>query len=567
MGESTQPNASTLTARAVVTELISQGIRHVVYCPGSRSAPLAYALADAQAAGALQVRVVLDERSAGFIALGMARADLLAGRRRPAVVVTTSGTAVANLHPAVAEADAAGIPLLVLSADRPAELVGTGANQTTKQAGIFGQNLRHLADLPADLPLSLGERAVAAISGQLLRAVAAATGAFTNDPGPVQINLQLRPPLTPPSSPHPWLPAELGPETEPLPLDLPASADCTLTPSPTAASHGVVVAGNCPDPRFGQLARLCAEILQWPLLAEPTSGARAGECAIAPYNALLRTELADQIDTVLVFGHSTLTRPVQALLARPEVHRTVVTERARWVDTAGQPAQVVDAWALADELVAGGEYTLLENCAPAPADWLEQWQQVAQNLAQTGPQVEDPLLDEAARAVWESCQGQAAPLLMVGSSMTIRRLDNQPLTCSEDQPTALANRGLAGIDGTISTAVGLAAATGQPVRVILGDLSFQHDALALARGAAEADVDLQVIVLDDAGGAIFSQLEYAHRSPEILERFFTTAQACDIVALAESLGARATDVTSVAELAELLSAPVHGRSVIRVHQH
>ena len=183
-------------ARSLVAALLAEGVREVVLCLGSRSAPLAEALADAADAGRLRLRVVLDERSAGFIALGAARAHALNGHSRCAAVVTTSGTAVSNLHPAVSEADAAGTPLLVISADRPHELVGTGASQTTEQTGLFAPALRLGVDLPADLSADLGGSAAdAAIAGQVRRAVAAATGVLSRDPGPAQINARFRPPL------------------------------------------------------------------------------------------------------------------------------------------------------------------------------------------------------------------------------------------------------------------------------------------------------------------------------------------------------------------------------------
>ena len=184
-------------ARSLVAALLAEGVREVVLCPGSRSAPLADALADTADAGRMRLRVVLDERSAGFIALGAARARALSGHSRCAAVVTTSGTAVSNLHPAVSEADAAGIPLLVISADRPHELVSTGASQTTEQTGLFAPALRLGVDLPADLAADLGGSAAdAAIAGQVRRAVVAATGALSWDPGPAQINARFRPPLT-----------------------------------------------------------------------------------------------------------------------------------------------------------------------------------------------------------------------------------------------------------------------------------------------------------------------------------------------------------------------------------
>ena len=184
-------------ARHIVAALVACGVHQAVLSPGSRCAPLAYALEEAEAAGEVSLRVTLDERSAGFIALGASRAHLLAGVRRPVAVVTTSGTAVANLHPAVAEADAAGVPLLVLSADRPHELVGTGANQTTEQTCLFGRAPRLVVDLPADVTAEVGRAAGPALAGQVRRAVLAAAGALSNDPGPAQVNVRLRPPLAP----------------------------------------------------------------------------------------------------------------------------------------------------------------------------------------------------------------------------------------------------------------------------------------------------------------------------------------------------------------------------------
>ena len=221
-------------ARSLVAALLAEGVREVVLCPGSRSAPLADALADAADAGHLRLRVVLDERSAGFIALGAARAHALNGHSRCAAVVTTSGTAVSNLHPAVSEADAAGIPLLVISADRPHELVGTGASQTTEQTGLFVPALRLGVDLPADLAADLGGSAAdAAIAGQVRRAVVAATGTLSRDPGPVQINARFRPPLTAQDAAEGAVPAAPVPPSPPM---VPAARAAVLAGAPEASA-------------------------------------------------------------------------------------------------------------------------------------------------------------------------------------------------------------------------------------------------------------------------------------------------------------------------------------------
>ena len=209
-------NPATLLARAVVASLVEAGVKRVVISPGSRNAPLTYALADAAQAGYLQLRVVVDERSAAFVALGASRSDWLhEGLARPAVAVMTSGSAVANAHPAVVEADAAGVPLIILSADRPHALVNTGASQTTVQTGIFGAATRYQADLG-------DTNASDAVANQVRRAVAAASGRLSLDPGPVHLNVRLAPPLAPAA---PWQVPHLEPKTHWLrarkPLEVP----------------------------------------------------------------------------------------------------------------------------------------------------------------------------------------------------------------------------------------------------------------------------------------------------------------------------------------------------------
>lgn len=575
---------SEYSARAVVEALVADGVRDVVLCPGSRSAPLAYALAEAEAAGLLHLRVVVDERSAAFQALGMARAALLLeGRRRPAAVVTTSGTAVANLHPAVAEADAAGVPLVLVTADRPHEMVGTGANQTTEQAGLFGPALRALVDLPADLPRDLGEDAArTAITGQVRRAVAAADGRLSDDPGPVQVNVRLRPPLVPGAPARRRREPQIG--SGPV-------ERCAMTSSAQAAgfgesvhrsrrasARGVVVAGDQSDPALGAAATALAEALHWPLLAEPTSLARSGPCAVVPSGTALAGEPGAQTEAVVVVGHPTLTRPVGALLARTDLDLTVVADRSRWTDVAGTATRILPARTLMAALAAG---TLPDGVpGPGPKGWLDAWHEAAHQApgcrrpAERGaPGSAEPLTAEAAAvAVWSSClpsdgeprSASVPPLLVVGSSMTVRRLD-AAAPAGPRPPLAVANRGLAGIDGTVSTGVGLAAASGRPVRVLLGDLALLHDVTGLARGAREAEVDLQVIVLDDGGGAIFAELEYRTAEPRAwFDRFFATPQTVDLPAVAAALGARVHRVTEVAQLRTVLRMPVAGRSLVHV---
>ena len=576
-------------ARSLVAALLAEGVREVVLCPGSRSAPLAEALADAADAGRLRLRVVLDERSAGFIALGVARAHALNGHSRCAAVVTTSGTAVSNLHPAVSEADAAGIPLLVISADRPHELVGTGASQTTEQTGLFAPALRLGVDLPADLAADLGGHAAdAAITGQVRRAVAAATGTLSRDPGPAQINARFRPPLTAegavedsvegaaedtaedavPLAPAPPSP----PAATAAPAAVPACAPEAGASRPAGSGssvqgRGIVVAGDTAHPAVGSMARSLAEHLNWPLLAEPTSQARSGPQALSRYAELLGTPagraLAQQAEHLLVLGHPSLSRSITALLGREDLNITVLTECARWTDVSGRARRVVpmdgpdhqpdDAALRSARLVAS---LGLES---ADAAWTDSWRRAVADLPEPDRSSSG---DALARAVWEASQAPGAPTLLLGSSMTVRRLDRlaQPGAAA---PKAVANRGLAGIDGTIATGIGLWMASGEPVRAVMGDLAFLHDAMSLNRGVREEEADLQVIVVDDGGGAIFSHLEYARTTPAgRFERLFTAPQRADIAALAAALGARVHVPDDVEALRGLLAEPVDGVSVV-----
>ena len=569
-------------ARSLVAALLAEGVREVVLCPGSRSAPLADALADAADAERVRLRVVLDERSAGFIALGAARAHALSGRSRCAAVVTTSGTAVSNLHPAVSEADAAGIPLLVISADRPHELVGTGASQTTEQTGLFAPALRLGVDLPADLSADLGGSAAdAAIAGQVRRAVAAATGVLSRDPGPAQINARFRPPLavdgaapaavTAPVPP----PAIAAQATEAVPVPLIEAAEQIGAPSADAQGRGIVVAGDTASPAVGALARALAEHLDWPLLAEPTSQARGGPQALTRYAELLATGpgrgLVAQADHLIVVGHPSLSRSVTALLGREDLDITVLTERAGWTDVPGRARRVIPVDGLGARMTdaaASRAAGLADSLTLVRADaaWAEAWRRAVADLPEPErPGSTDAVANAAVEVVWEAARPVGAPILLVGSSMTVRRLDRlaRPGDPDRSAPKAVANRGLAGIDGTIATGVGLWMASGKPVRAVMGDLAFLHDAMSMGRGLRETEPDLQVIVVDDGGGAIFSHLEYARTTAsDRFERLFAAPQRASISALAAALGARVHVPEDVAALRALLAEPVEGLSVI-----
>ena len=544
-GASAPPAAPSLgsveAARIAVNALIDGGVEYVVVSPGSRSAPMAYALAEASAAGRVDLLVRIDERSAGFTALGLA---LSTGS--PAAVLTTSGTAVGNLMPAVMEANHAAIPLVVLSADRPEELLGTGANQTTIQLDLFGEHVRFAADVPA------GSNPLRAVE----TALAAATGAFSDlAPGPVQLNLPLRDPLVP--LPGEQLPTAAGrPKfriaTEPLTMNLPPAAP------DLEERRTVVLAGH----DAGPVAEAFARAHGLPLLAEPSSNARFGPNAVGPYRLLLQhfgPASAQPIERVVLFGRPTLSRPVSALLARADVPSALY-----------QPVPV--AWYEAGrrtELPLQSLADLAEFAGRGPSDWLDKWLlagSAAQHALDGVLAAESAALGPAAGAlVWGQARGQ----LVLGSSNGIRDVDLAGLPAAEPAATVYANRGLAGIDGTISTATGIALGGRQETTLLLGDVTFLHDAGGLLLGPGEAVPDLRIVVLNDAGGAIFDLLEHgavreAGGYADAVERLFSTPHSVDLAALTAAYGVGHCAVTTTAGLAEALAAPVQGRSIVEV---
>lgn len=541
-GDDPEAQLSALAAaRIAVDVLLDGGVRHVVVSPGSRSAPMAYALAEASAAGRVDLLVRIDERSAGFTALGLA---LSTGS--PAAVLTTSGTAVGNLMPAVMEANHAAVPLIVLSADRPEELRGTGANQTTVQPDLFGDQVRFAADIPAG---TSPERAIQT-------GLSAATGAFPDlPPGPVQLNLAFRDPLVP--SPEEGLPEAVERTryrvgTEPLVMNLPPAADSL------PERRTVVLAGH----DAGPVAEAFARAHNLPLLAEPSSNSRFGPNAVGPYRLLLEhfgPSSAQPIERVVLFGRPTLSRPVAALLARDDVESALY-----------QPVPV--AWyepGRRTELPLENLADLADFAGRGSSAWLDTWllagsaaqhaldQVVSAEAAATGPSV--------ASQVWKHARGQ----LLLGSSNGIRDVDLAGVPATDPSATVYANRGLAGIDGTISTATGIALGGRQETTALMGDVTFLHDAGGLLLGAGEEQPDLRIVVLNDSGGAIFGLLEHGGvqeggRYGDVVERLFGTPHSVDIAALAAAYGVAHSLVSTTAGLAEALARPVQGRSIVEV---
>ena len=489
--------------------------------PGSRSAPFAYVLRSAAERGLLRLHVRVDERTAGFVALGLAKAS-----NRPVPVVTTSGTAAANLHPAVLEAAAAGVPLVAISADRPGALRHTGANQTTDQLHLFGTQVRGFAAVEDDWSAT----AWAAETGRL---IALARGVRTRSPGPVHLNVSLSDPLVPSRTAEPVRVAQ--PEVAAAPLAEPV----TLPAGPRT----VVVAGDA-SPEVGRsVAALCARA-RIPLLAEPSSNARRGAAALVAGRVVLSAPgLAGEIERVIVVGRPTLSREITALLSRADIEQVVVGDRADWSDPGLVRPSVVDA----------------VDLAPDDTDWLVRWRR-ADEAVQAGIDAllheADPLCGPLVARILTAAIPAEAPLV-VGSSSPVRDLDLASIR--DDQGDVYANRGLAGIDGTLSTAVGIALATDRPTHALVGDLTFLHDLTGLVIGPGEPRPDLRIVVANDDGGSIFATLEHGRAEyADAHERVFATPHHTDLTALAAALGSSSCRVRTADELRTALVEPPRG---------
>ena len=552
-------NPSTALGRVLVDELVRCGVREAVLAPGSRSAPLAFALHAADAAGRLRLHVRIDERSAGFLALGLAKAS-----GRPVVVVTTSGTAAANLHPAVLEAAHAGVPLLALTADRPPELRGVGANQTVDQLGLFGSAARFVELGTPEI--RAGQNAY--WRSTICRAVAAG--------GPVQLNLALREPLVPEPGDH-W-PAAAGDRPEehwpavdaarPAATGWPESLAGRpggrpwtevvppAPPGPVAddlPARTVVVLGDAPAPSVTAAVAL-ADARGWPVVAEPSALLASGPCLLPGGDLLLRGGFpaAHRPDRILAVGRPTLSRAVARLLASAPLD--VVAAGPTWTDPAHRAARVLPAVPTPAAPAAAGEPSMRDD------GWLPAWQAAAAAARARA----DDLLDQAGLAE----PGVAATLMdavpagalvVCGSSKPVRDLF---LAGPRPGVTVLANRGVAGIDGTVSTAVGAALAADGPTYALLGDLTFLHDANGLVIGPGEPRPDLTIVVVNNDGGAIFGLLEQG--APEhgpAFERVFGTAHGVDLAALCAATGTPHRLVRTRAELIGALAAPAGIRVV------
>ena len=522
-------NPSTTQARVVVDELIRGGVRDVVLCPGSRNAPLAFALQDADRSGQIRLHVRIDERTAGYLAIGLAIAA-----DAPVCVAMTSGTAVANLGPAVVEANYARVPLIVLSANRPYELLGTGANQTMEQLGYFGTQVRDTISLglAEDAPERM-DSFNATWRSATCRVLVAAKGSRSANAGPVHFDIPLREPLVPDPEPHGAVTPQGRPDgkpwtyTPPVTFDQPLEID--LSPDTVViAGHG---AGAQPN------------LAQLPTVAEPTAPAPTN-----PLHPLALPLLRPK--QVIMLGRPTLHRPVSALLADPQVPVYALTTGPRWPDVSG------NSQATGTRAVTSG--------TPHPA-WLHRCAEMNRHAIQAvrGQLKAHPLTTglHVAAAVADALR--PGDQLVLGASNPVR--DAALVGLDTHAIKVRSNRGVAGIDGTVSTAIGAALAHEGRTVALIGDLTFVHDSSGLLIGPTEPTPQrLTIVVSNDNGGGIFELLEQGDpRFSDVSSRIFGTPHDVDVGALCRAYHVESRQI-EVAELNAALDEPGAGMRVLEV---
>lgn len=529
----THPNPSTALARVVVDELANQGVGLVVIAPGSRSAALAIAAAEHPD---LETRVVIDERSAAFHALGVAR-----GTGTPAAVLTTSGTAAANLFPAVVEADTSCVPLIAVTADRPAEMQGVGANQTIDQVRLYGDKVRGYAGIEAPLPDEDGNRSWREVVATLL---AAANGL---SPGPAHLNVRFSEPTVPVgddgrsrSEPYrfatPRSERPAPPEREWV-----GSEDLFLS-----GERGLVIAGDGYYDRTTLLER--AARLGWPVLATALSGIR-GRGVIGTYHHLLASGVPDEFrpDTVVAVGSVGPSARLESLIAS-------ATRRIR-VDAWGRR---LDPGRNATDILSLSPVDLLDSASgTADVRWSESWHEAEHRCRSRMDEILGSAKVMSGAGVVAALNGLDWECLVVASSLPIRDVDAH-LTKGG---AVFANRGASGIDGFISSALGVASVRAGTI-ALAGDLSLLHDSNGFLH---DGDIDLTVVVIDNGGGGIFDSLPQARHAPDY-ERLFVTNPERSLEALARFHGLRfaeAKDTDTIRRLAaDALGRP--GVDLIRV---
>lgn len=505
-------NQSTVAARSIVEQLLNAGVHHVVVAPGSRSAPLSYAFAQAASAGLVTLHVRIDERDAGFLALGLAKAS-----GRPVPVVVTSGSAVANLLPAVVEAHYSGVQLVVLAADRPASARGRRAPQTIAQADIFGAfvNGGHADIAPdADVNATVG-------------AVLTADGAHA---GPIHLNVQFDMPLMPDD--ESWIPQIKNNESVERTVEL--SSESLRVPA-----HGVILVGDVNDREATCEISQLGDDLGWPIIWETSANVHGARTALS-HGVLLLPHMPTP-DMVISIGAAGLSRATGKLLQATPHHIAI------YLDSDGP--EVPDMFGTANSILNA----IPQATSDKDAQWLTSWQQadakaaavVSSNLSTqtlTGP--------SAATQLWNHVADESA--LMVAASWPVRHIEAFAPARSGVQ--VFGNRGANGIDGLISTAWGIACEAAERTYLLIGDVAFLHDMSGLNVADGQPRPNLTIVVLDNDGSGIFSQLEQgAPQYAKHYEEVFGTPHGRDLWVIAESLGVPAKRVTTSDELDRALT--------------
>jgi 2-succinyl-5-enolpyruvyl-6-hydroxy-3-cyclohexene-1-carboxylate synthase len=552
-------NANTALASAFVEELARGGLRHAVVSPGSRSTPLAVAL---WRRAEIEVSVIVDERSAAFFALGAAQAT-----GAPVAMLCTSGTAAANYHPAICEADESALPLIALTADRPPELRGIGAGQTIDQLKLYGSAVRWFCEVgthAADDEGLLHYRSVAC------RALAAARG--EPRPGPVHLNMPWREPLAPlavagavtATDPLALEGRDVRPLTAVTPIDLEPSSFLLdeVAGHIAVAEGGAIVVGRQLDPELREPIAQLARAAGFPILAEPTSQLRCGphdrSHVVSTYDHLLRdAAFAESVrpDLILRFGAMPTSKPLRAWLATSGADQIVVDPRCGW----DEPTRRAAALLRADpsELAAGWAARLGEE-RPPPARWIE-----AERAARAALEAELDGLEEPTEPGLHLALGRAhrdGELVYTASSMPIRDQESY-LPPTDTEALFLCNRGANGIDGLVSSGIGAAHASGRPATIVTGDLGLLHDLGGLA-ALRDVSTPVRIVVVNNDGGGIFGFLPQAEAlAADEFEALLGTPRAIDVAAAADLFDLPHRKLDTLNSLAAALAA---GTGVIEV---
>ena len=516
-------DSATRAARAVVSELLTAGIEHAVLAPGSRSAPLAIALLQAEAEKLITVHVRLDERDAGFLALGLAKAS-----RKIVPVVVTSGSAVANLFPAVVEAYQAGVSLALLTADRPESARGTSAPQTINQKNIFGSFVKASADVSSDN--------FSQIEFQRLLSIAQ-----SGPIGPVHLNLQFEMPLVPSAEHLDW-----RPETLPEVIETVQKREAETLTFP---SHGVIIAGDIQNQTEADEVGMLAEQLGWPIICEPSSNLHHHKNALAHGVLLVATNKLPAPEAVVTAGTVGLSRPILNLLKTTKNYYAIAL-RGSGPDL---PDPVQSAFKFLTQVPTG--------ICQVDSEWLNVWLDAdgeANKIVQKNLSAQTLTGPASAVAVWNTAADEDQ--LMVAASWPVRHLES--FAPKRSGLRVWGNRGANGIDGLISTAWGIALASPGRTYLLLGDVAFLHDVGALAVPEDASEPDLTIVVIDNDGGGIFSQLEQGEPPyAKYFEKAFGTPHGKNLWQIAESFGFPCTRVTTASELASTLDHTTIGSGV------